>query len=123
MGEYGGGWEECAFNTSCARDCMTEYLDYDRRQDCGRQAPEERTCLDYGIIYTFGVDACSRRLSKESDIKLYEKWMNDECNVMDKKDQGKIITHTTNIRITYNISGLKIDLLDAPLLFCDKGMI
>ena len=68
---------------------MTKYLNYDRRQDCGRGSAASRTCADYGIIYTFGFDACAQRDRKMSDVKQYEKWMSDTCGTGPSHPQQK----------------------------------
>ena len=84
-----GNWIDCAYNDTCAEACMTKYLNYDRRQDCGRGNAASRTCADYGIIYTFGFDACAQRDRKMSDVKQYEKWMSDTCGTGPSHPQQK----------------------------------
>lgn len=77
---FDSAWQDCANNSTCAKDCVRLYVNSNSDTTCGREGPSNRQCVDYGITHALKPGTCNRR-NGHPDIDQYARLMASECGV------------------------------------------
>lgn len=85
-----GKFEECAFNETCARRCVVNYMNKKRTESCGGDERGARTCFDYGVIHS-NPSGCKGR--DWLFVQVYETLLVKKCGLTRPKTEGTVRDH------------------------------